>query len=271
MSVRSKRRPNAFSLIEMLVVISIIAVLAGLLLPAVLNFREKGKTTYCQNNLRQLALALRKYCFLYDDFFPLHWGTNKYPQEVMCETMGLDSMFAFGDKAPKVILCPSCRVTRAEHEDHLVRHYSISINICGNVIPPGSDFETRVKKTAFPEGFEWPWPTSEMPDPRFGTFHARRLRYLKSPSGVVCFMDSNDTLLGETGTWWDKYEWYFCSQMSPNMFPTRHNDGGNMVFLDGHVEWKHSSFFRNGRNRHKWLCDPIVSNPRCWWPTVFVD
>ena len=66
----TEANPSAFTLIELLVTLSVIAILAGMLLPALARAREAGLATVCRNNMRQISIGTLLYAGDNDDRLP---------------------------------------------------------------------------------------------------------------------------------------------------------------------------------------------------------
>src|SRR5687767_7756899 len=69
------RRKHAFTLVELLVVIGIIALLVGILLPALNRARQSANSVWCLSNLRQMGTAMFMYAQAHKDRLPLsYWN-----------------------------------------------------------------------------------------------------------------------------------------------------------------------------------------------------
>lgn len=111
------RNKTSFTLVELLIVIAIIAILAGMLLPVLDKAKEAGKRISCVNAERQYSFAFAQYTDLHNGFFPWYYNPYNYHTNAYRGLFGDLLLIPFKQRDPSnstlrtdIIRCPNKKV-----------------------------------------------------------------------------------------------------------------------------------------------------------------
>jgi prepilin-type N-terminal cleavage/methylation domain-containing protein/prepilin-type processing-associated H-X9-DG protein len=116
--VETRRRDGAFTLVEMLVVIAIIAILAALLLPALIGGKQRAKRILCETQLQQMGIAFQSFSHDHNSKFPMQVSiADGGSQDVLQSESSTTGMFYIEYRyfqplgsileTPRVLVCPT--------------------------------------------------------------------------------------------------------------------------------------------------------------------
>ncbi len=209
-----KVKIRIFTLIELLIVIAIIAILAGMLLPALNAAREKARAIKCAGNLKQYGMAIAMYAHTYQDYLliqnPVNHKTGTigyiYQWGGYIQTELMPKMREADWKAGRSI--NSCPSRNKNYGAALTGYEQEAISYAHNTLALGSQAQ------------------GANPDA------THKMSRLKQPAFYVGFCDSEVWCIGSSGVL-AKGRWNGSKEYDYVSF--RHGNRSNAVFIDGHA------------------------------------
>ncbi len=143
------RARRGFTLVELLVVVAIISVLAGMLLPALQKAYDSARIAQCASNLKQLSVAFTQYCGDNNDWLPPTWMSGNYEWKLLVGKNYLE-VTPSAIVAPCVFTCPSGATAHAQYRPNCYKGYGMN-GAAGHYSTTGVfDYTNRIPKISSP-------------------------------------------------------------------------------------------------------------------------